>query len=125
MPWLLQPDHPAVMIYPRAKPAMNPDMERLYALGIDAFRLLQIMLDSSYQRDLPLDGVTGHIQLGSNNQFQRESIPALFNEGRGLTPEALAAMIAAKAAEAEAAKVPEAEAVKAPASISAPLPTVP
>jgi hypothetical protein len=113
------------MIYPRAKPAMNPDMERLYALGIDAFRLLQIMLDSSYQRDLPLDGVTGHIQLGSNNLFQRESIPALFNEGRGLTPEALAAMIAAKAAEAEAAKVPEAEAVKAPASISAPLPTVP
>ena len=35
MPWLLQADHPAVMIYPRANPPLEPDMERLYALGID------------------------------------------------------------------------------------------
>ncbi|MDO8414012.1 MAG: penicillin-binding protein activator, partial [Gallionellaceae bacterium] len=39
MPWLLQPDHPAVMIYPRPLTPMEPDKERLYALGIDAFRL--------------------------------------------------------------------------------------
>lgn len=81
MPWLLQPDHPAVMIYPRANPPLEPDRERLYALGIDAFRLLNIMLTNSYRTALPLDGVTGRIQL-VNNQFQREATPAQFKQGR-------------------------------------------
>lgn len=91
MPWLLQPDHPAVMIYPRAN-SLDPDMERLYALGIDAFRLVQIMLNDSYGAGLPLDGVTGRIELSNNRQFQRASIPALFKHGLGLTPEEAAAL---------------------------------
>ena len=81
MPWLLQPDHPAVMIYPRANPALEPDRERLYALGVDAFRLLNIMLSSSYRTALPLDGVTGRIHL-RNKQFQRDAIPAQIKQGR-------------------------------------------
>ncbi len=83
MPWLLQPDHPAVMIYPRANPPLTPDMERLYALGIDSFRLLQILLDGSYRTALPLDGVTGRIRLSNYNQLQREGIPAQIKQGRG------------------------------------------
>ena len=81
MPWLLQPDHPAVMIYPRANPPLEPDMERLYALGIDAFRLLNIMLSNSYRTALPLDGVTGRIHL-RNKLFQRDAIPAQIKQGR-------------------------------------------
>jgi len=104
MPWLLQPDHPAVMIYPRENPPLEPDMERLYALGIDAFRLLQIMLDNSYRASLPLDGVTGRISLNAYRQFQREGIAAQFWQGHGLTPEEIAAQEAAlAAAKAEAA----------------------
>ncbi len=83
MPWLLQPDHPAVIIYPRANPTLTPDMERLYALGIDSFRLLQILLNGSYRTALPLDGVTGRIRLANNNQLQREGIPAQIKQGRG------------------------------------------
>ena len=90
MPWLLQPDHPAVMIYPRASQVLEPDMERLYALGIDAFRLLQIMLDNSYRTALPLDGVTGIIRLNGNYQFQREAIPAQIRQGRSQLPESYA-----------------------------------
>lgn len=82
MPWLLQPDHPAVMVYARASPPLEADMERLYALGIDAFRLLQIMLDNSYRTALPLDGVTGLIRLNGNHQFQREAVPAQLKQGR-------------------------------------------
>ena len=82
MPWLLQPEHPAVMIYPRSNPPMEADMERLYALGIDAFRLLQIMLDNTYRTALPLDGVTGTIRLNSKHQFQREAVPAQLKQGR-------------------------------------------
>ena len=103
MPWLLQPDHLAVMIYPRANPPLEPEMERLYALGIDAFRLLQIMRENSYRTSLPLDGVTGRISLNVHRQFQREGIPAQFWQGRGLTPEEITAQEAALAAAREAA----------------------
>jgi hypothetical protein len=81
MPWLVQPDHLAVMVYPRANPPLDASMERLYALGIDAFRLLQIMLGNTYRSALPLDGVTGLIRLNSNHQFQREAVPALIKQG--------------------------------------------
>ncbi|MGC2458055.1 MAG: penicillin-binding protein activator [Gallionellaceae bacterium] len=106
MPWLLEPDHPAVMIYPRLDPAPTPDMERLYALGIDAFRLLQIILTGNTASALPLDGVTGRIDLSGRQQFQREAEPALFKQGRGFTPEQLAAMAAEQAAAKAGSAVP-------------------
>lgn len=86
MPWLLQKDHPAVMIYPRANPALPSDMERLYAMGIDAFRLLHILRVSTLQNEitrgsLPMDGVTGYIDL-INRQFVREAIPAQIKQGQ-------------------------------------------
>jgi outer membrane PBP1 activator LpoA protein len=99
MPWLLQPEQAAVTLYPHANPPLDADMERLYALGIDAQRLLQILLQKTQRTALPLDGVTGRIRLKGANSFQRESVPALFRLGRGLTPEALNAINAAKAAE--------------------------
>lgn len=99
MPWLLQPGHPAVMFYPHANPPLEADMERLYALGIDAYRLVQILVLKTQRTALPLDGVTGHIRLKEGNTFQRESVPALFRLGLGLTPDTLNAMNAAKAAE--------------------------
>lgn len=113
MPWLLQPDHPAVMIYPRPVPPLEPDMERLYALGIDAFRLVQIVLKNSELADLPLDGVTGSIHLNANHQFIREGIQAQFKQGRGLTPEAAAALAAAMRAAAAAAVASSVPAVSA------------
>ena len=95
MPWLLQPDHPAVMIYPRANPPLEPDRERLYALGIDAFRLLNIMLTNSYRTALPLDGVTGRIHL-INNQFQRDAMPAQLKQGRSQITDILPQKIPAR-----------------------------
>ncbi|MEW6562227.1 MAG: penicillin-binding protein activator [Pseudomonadota bacterium] len=86
MPWLLQSDHPAVMVYPRANPPLAPEMERLYALGIDAYRLMHILLYGALQYDLPLDGVTGKIRL-HRQQFVREGLPAVFRQGRAQLPE--------------------------------------
>lgn len=102
MPWMLQPDHAAVMVYPRPDPPPGPSRERLYALGIDAERLLQAMLDGDVRAALPLDGVTGRIRL-EGRQFRREAIPAVFKQGMGLTPEAAAALAAQQAAERAAA----------------------
>ncbi len=81
MPWLLQADHPAVMAYPRADPPLSADRERLYALGIDAFRLIQLLLDNKIHTALPLDGVSGDIQL-YGHVFQRVAIPAVLSQGR-------------------------------------------
>lgn len=84
MPWMLQPDHPAVMIYPRAVPALTADMDRLYALGIDAYRLLQVLLfEHNPANVMPLDGVTGKISL-NGHIFQRESILAIMRQGQGV-----------------------------------------
>lgn len=101
MPWLLQPDRPAVMIYPRANPPLDVDMERFYALGIDAYRLLQLVANNR-TANFRLEGVTGTIRLGANHQFEREAVAAQFRQGLGLTPEGFAAMNAAKASGGEA-----------------------
>ena len=90
MPWLLQPDHPAVMIYPRANPPLSVDRERLYALGIDSFRLIQLMLANKINTALPLDGVSGQIQLNGHN-FQHMAIPAVFAQGHAHLPDAASA----------------------------------
>jgi len=74
MPWLLQRDHPAVMIYPRQDFRGEADLERLYALGIDAWRVGQALL--TRQTDLSLDGVTGKLTAGRDRQFARELVSA-------------------------------------------------
>lgn len=84
MPWLLQPDHPAVMVYPRQDYRDAPDLDRLYALGIDAFRIAQDLLNGNL--DPKLDGVTGRITLGRDQHFVRELVSAQFSGGRLLTP---------------------------------------
>ncbi len=60
MPWLIEPDNPAVMAYPKVPAGFNVEMQRLYALGIDAFRIgRQLMAgDTAFE----LDGVTGRLR---------------------------------------------------------------
>ena len=81
MPWLLQADHPAVMVYPHSKLPLSVDHERLYALGIDAFRLIELLLADDLDRALPLDGVSGKIEL-DNQTFRRRAVPAMFLQGQ-------------------------------------------
>lgn len=80
MPWLLQPDHPAVMVYPRRDFRDALDLERLYALGIDAFRIGSALLQG--RAALPLDGVTGNLTLGRDQHFVRELTGAQFADGK-------------------------------------------
>lgn len=82
MPWLLQPDHPAVMAYRHASKTRNTEMERLYALGIDAFRLMTDLLHQRPAKDIAFDGVTGNIRFTPPNLFTREPIAAQFENGK-------------------------------------------
>lgn len=85
MPWLIEPDHAAVMLYPRPA-ATTPELERLYALGIDAWRLAQLL--SANPRELRLDGVTGDLLLLPGGLIDRTLRAARYGEGRARLIEA-------------------------------------
>jgi uncharacterized protein len=78
MPWLHQPDHPASMIYPRHEGALSPDLDRLYALGIDAFRVAQEL--AGRRSAFEIDGVTGKLA-ARDGLIVRLPIQAQFRDG--------------------------------------------
>lgn len=78
MPWMVQPDHPAVMIYPRPAASASNEQERFYALGIDAYRVSQTLLDTAPPSARSLDGVTGRLDLSAGQTFERSLTPAEF-----------------------------------------------
>jgi len=81
MPWLLQEDHPAVMTYLRAPLESSAlDEERFYALGIDAYRISQVLLENSAKVPT-IDGVTGTVRLNKRQHFTHELTPAYFSYG--------------------------------------------
>jgi uncharacterized protein len=83
MPWVLMPDHPAVIAYPRPQGAfVSYEQERFYALGIDAWRLGQALLESGFNDAGTLDGVTGYLSPGPGRQFVREAVAAQFVQGQ-------------------------------------------
>ena len=86
IPWMVQPDHPAVMVYPRqvdnAEQKRSADMERLYALGIDAYRIAREV--AANHGSFELDGVTGVLKVNFGNdraRFSRTELPAVYRDG--------------------------------------------
>jgi len=80
MPWLLEPDHPRIAAYPRPKTPASAELDRLYALGIDAWRIALQLLEGT--RDIRLDGVTGRLRLGAQGVIEREMVAGRYMEGR-------------------------------------------
>jgi hypothetical protein len=78
LPWIVLPDHPSVMVYPRPLNTEQPlDMDRLYALGIDAFRVAR---ELALRDGAPfgMDGVTGRLDVvaGPSGQLQLQRAEA-------------------------------------------------
>lgn len=85
LPWTVQPDHPQVMVYPRPVEADSLDMQRLYALGIDAFQVARTLARQP-GADFELDGVTGRLSVRRNNgawSLQRLETAAIYRDGIG------------------------------------------
>jgi uncharacterized protein len=86
LPWQIQRDHPAVMVYPQTI-SRDADMERLYALGIDAFRIAHQIARSAQRKqsaDFKLDGVTGQLKVRFGEGaavFERRVQPAVYKNG--------------------------------------------
>jgi hypothetical protein len=86
MPWQLQADHTAVMAYPHlvksGEQRISPDIERLYALGIDAYRVAYNI--AIKQNEFNLDGVTGKLAIRFGQgapHFDRIMQPAIYRDG--------------------------------------------
>jgi len=84
MPWLVQPDHAAVMVYPRLA-GLSTELQRFYALGIDSCRIADELL--SGQQTISLDGVTGKISYRGGSALLREPVQAVFRDGVGVSLE--------------------------------------
>jgi len=70
IPWLADPG--SVALPDQKRPDYpNPALERLYALGMDAFRVAHAFADGTPLK-LELDGATGHLSLDASRQFVRE-----------------------------------------------------
>ena len=80
MPWLANADTGAPSDGKRPEYS-NPALERLYALGMDAFRVAQAFGEGRPSR-LEFDGATGHLSLESTRQFAREGKLMQFRDGR-------------------------------------------
>lgn len=78
MPWIVQPDSPAVVGFPRPQ-GMGVDLERFYALGIDAQRIAMQLAEG--RTGFGFDGVTGRIDVGSGGVVERVPLLAVFRDG--------------------------------------------
>jgi len=85
MPWLAQPDNLTAMIYPRPD-SLAPELQRFYALGIDACRIANEFLNRRLR--LNLEGVTGTLTLRSSGYVEREAMQSVFRDGLGVAVEA-------------------------------------
>jgi outer membrane PBP1 activator LpoA protein len=86
LPWQLQADHGAVMTYPRSTLAADQrrsvDLERLYALGIDAYRVAREI--AARHAHFEIDGVTGKllVDFGAGaTRFERIEQAAIYQDG--------------------------------------------
>ncbi len=80
MPWQVKLDDPAVMRYERPK-ALNVELQKLYALGIDALRIGILLLAG--QTRIDLDGVTGRLRLdlALDPRVDRQALLAEYRDG--------------------------------------------
>ncbi|HTT09135.1 MAG TPA: penicillin-binding protein activator [Gammaproteobacteria bacterium] len=83
MPWVLQEGgaFPLKATLHSAWPEITPAQDRLYALGVDAYRLLMQLPQLAQQPAARLEGATGTLSLNTDGVIQRQLTWARFSNG--------------------------------------------
>jgi uncharacterized protein len=81
VPWLADPADPTLAALPRANLG-NPVAERLYALGLDAFTLAQMLAEPVPPMSVEVDGAIGHLSLTPSRSFARQGRLMEIRDGR-------------------------------------------
>ena len=79
IPWLLTPDAPEFASVAR-RDFDSASLARLYALGLDAYRIAASFRDGPPAR-FDVDGATGHITLAPGHEFRREGRLGVYRDG--------------------------------------------
>ncbi|SFN45546.1 hypothetical protein SAMN05660284_01538 [Formivibrio citricus] len=88
MPWLAEPDTPEYAVYGRHR-SPSGDIERLFALGVDAWRLADALAGGRSVTDL--EGLTGRLTLSSDGTVVRELAPRVATVRHAVPPSSQAA----------------------------------
>jgi len=80
IPWLSDPGDPAFSRLPRANLG-DPVLERLYALGLDAFAIAELLANPIPPDRVELDGATGHLSLLPTRIFARAGRIMVIHDG--------------------------------------------
>lgn len=86
MPWLLEPDSAAfASLRPAASDLPPGEMQRWFALGVDAYHILDYV-SKHPQQAYTLQGLTGKISISSKGDISRELVNGHFS-AQGVVPE--------------------------------------
>jgi outer membrane PBP1 activator LpoA protein len=83
IPWLTDPADPALARFPRGNLG-DPVLERLYALGLDAFALGDLLANPIPPDRIELDGATGHLSLLPTRSFARDGRIMIIHDGQSV-----------------------------------------
>ncbi|MEP6943324.1 MAG: penicillin-binding protein activator [Betaproteobacteria bacterium] len=81
IPWLADAGSPELASLPRGN-LNSAVLERLYALGLDAFALSQMLAEAVPPERIELDGATGHLSLTPGHSFARQGRIMEIRDGR-------------------------------------------
>lgn len=81
-PWLLNPSDPTRQQVAAQWPQANGSMGRLYAMGVDAYRLAPRLPELKAVPSLQIDGLTGTLSLNPTQRIERQLQWAEFRNGQ-------------------------------------------
>ncbi len=81
IPWVLQPDNPLRQDAIQAFPNMGAQLGRLFAMGVDAYRLSKRLPLLRQVEGSSVQGLTGRLTMGPEGRVQREQMWAIFEQG--------------------------------------------
>ncbi len=87
IPWVALPQGLAPAAPAAAPPRTryeSPLQERMYALGLDAFALAQMLAEAVPPDRVELDGATGHLSLTPSRTFARQGTMMVIHDGRAM-----------------------------------------
>jgi outer membrane PBP1 activator LpoA protein len=83
IPWLADPSAAAFARLPR--PSLNDAvLDRLYALGLDAFALGELLASPVPPQRIEFEGATGHLSLTPSRNFAREGRLMVIHDGQSV-----------------------------------------
>jgi outer membrane PBP1 activator LpoA protein len=81
IPWLADPSNPAFARLPRQEGG-DAVLDRLYALGLDAFLISELLANPVPPQRVEFDGATGHLSLLPSHSFSREGRVMIVHDGQ-------------------------------------------